>query len=103
MKTKNQKKVDEKEMPLLEQKGYERMLNEIVPVQQTETYRNPTQRVVKEAVRELNPDTNSLGKAEDEFILCFLFMISSADYKRSKALNAFTNFSTARSICSFVW
>ena len=61
MKTKNQKKVDEKEMPLLEQKGYERMLNEIVPVQQIETYRNPTQRVVKEAVRELNPDTNSLG------------------------------------------
>ena len=61
MKTKNQKKVDEKEMPLLEQKGYERMLNEIVPVQQIETYRKPTQRVVKEAVRELNPDTNSLG------------------------------------------
>ena len=61
MKTKNQKKVDEKEMPLLEQKGYERMLNEIVPVQQTETYRNQTQRVVKEADRELNPDTNSLG------------------------------------------
>lgn len=61
MKTKNQKKVDEKDMPLLEQKGYERMLNEIVPVQQAETYRNPTQRVVKEAVRELNPDTNSLG------------------------------------------
>ncbi|EKJ92285.1 hypothetical protein QR305_02540 [Bacteroides finegoldii] len=61
MKTKNQKKVDEKDMPLLEQKGYERMLNEIVPVQQTETYRNPTQRAVNEAVRELNPDTNSLG------------------------------------------
>ena len=61
MKTKNQKKVDEKDMPLLEQKGYERMLNEMVPVQQTETYRNPTQSVVKEAVRELNPDTNSLG------------------------------------------
>ena len=61
MKTKNQKKVDEKDMPLLEQKGYERMQNEIVPVQQTETYRNPTQSVVKEAVRELNPDTNSLG------------------------------------------
>ena len=61
MKTKNQKKVDEKDMPLLEQKGYERMLNEIVPVQQTETYRNPTQGVVKEAVRELNPATNSMG------------------------------------------
>ena len=61
MKTKNQKKVDEKEMPLLEQKGYERMLNEIVPGQQTETYRNSTQRVGTEAVRELNPDTNSLG------------------------------------------
>ena len=49
MKTKNQKKVDEKEMPLLEQKGYERMLNEIVPVQQTETYRNPTQREIGRA------------------------------------------------------
>ena len=61
MKTKNQKKVDEKDMPLLELKGYVLMLNEIVPVQQTETYRNPTLRAVNEAVRELNPDTNSLG------------------------------------------
>lgn len=46
---------------LLEQKGYERMVNEIVPVQQAETYRKPTQKAVKDAIKELNPDTNSLG------------------------------------------
>ncbi len=32
MKTKKQKETNEKEIPLLEQKGYERMVNEIVPV-----------------------------------------------------------------------
>ena len=61
MKTKKQKETNEKEIPLLEQKGYERMVNEIVPVQQVEAYRKPTQKAVKEAVKELNPDTNSLG------------------------------------------
>ncbi|WP_077154226.1 hypothetical protein [Bacteroides bouchesdurhonensis] len=56
------KKLEEtKETPLLEQKGYERIVNEIAPVQQTEAYRQPTQKVVKEAVKELNPDLNSLG------------------------------------------
>ena len=45
----------------LEQKGYERMVDEIVPVQQAEAYRKPTNKAVKEAVKELNPDTNSLG------------------------------------------
>ena len=45
----------------LEQKGYEKMVNEIVPVQQAEVYRKPTHKAVKEAVKELNPDTNSLG------------------------------------------
>ena len=45
----------------LEQKGYEKMVNEIVPVQQAEAYRKPTNKAVKEAVKELNPDTNSLG------------------------------------------
>ena len=40
MKTKKQKETNEKEIPLLEQKGYERMVNEIVPVQQVEAYRN---------------------------------------------------------------
>ena len=59
MKTKNLKEM--KETPLLEQKGYERIVNEIVPVQQTEVYRKPTKKVVKEAVKELNPDLNSLG------------------------------------------
>ena len=51
MKTRKQKETGEKEVHLLEQKGYERMVNEIVPVQ----------KAVKEAVKELNPDTNSLG------------------------------------------
>lgn len=60
MKTKKQKTDGKKEMPLLEQKKYERMVNEIVPVQQTEAYRKPTKNAVKEAVNELNPDTNSL-------------------------------------------
>ena len=59
MKTKNLKET--KETPLLEQKGYERIVNEIVPVQQTEVYRKPTKKVVKEAVKELNPDLYSLG------------------------------------------
>lgn len=60
MKTEKQKETNEKEVHLLEQKGYERMVNEIVPVQQVETNCNPTNKKVKEAVRELNPDINSL-------------------------------------------
>ena len=59
MKTRKQKETGEKEVHLLEQKGYERMVNEIVPVQQAEVYRKPTHKAVKEAVKELNPDTNS--------------------------------------------
>lgn len=61
MKTKKQKETNEKEVHLLEQKGYERMVNEIVPMQQVETCHNPTKKEVKEAVRKLNPDINSLG------------------------------------------
>ena len=61
MKTRKQKETGEKEVHLLEQKGYEKMVNEIVPVQQAEVYRKPTHKAVKEAVKELNPDTNSLG------------------------------------------
>lgn len=66
MKTKKQKETSEKEtsekdIHLLEQKGYEKMTNEIVPIQQAETYQKPTKKVVKEAVKELNPDINSLG------------------------------------------
>lgn len=61
MKTKKQKETNEKEVHWLEQKGYERMVNESVPVQQVEAYHNPTKKEVKEAVRELNPDINSLG------------------------------------------
>lgn len=61
MKTKKQKETNEKEVHWLEQKGYERMVNEIVPVQQVEACHNPTKKEVKEAVRELNPDINSLG------------------------------------------
>lgn len=60
MKTEKPKETNEQEVHLLEQKGYEKMENEIMPVQQTEVYRNPTEKVVKEAVRELNPDINSL-------------------------------------------
>ena len=59
MKTRKQKETNEKEIHLLEQK--ERMMNEIMPVQQAEVYRKPTKKVVEEAVKELNPDTNSLG------------------------------------------
>ncbi len=33
MKTRKQKETNEKEIHLLEQKGYERMMNEIMPVQ----------------------------------------------------------------------
>ena len=61
MKTRKQKETNEKEIHLLEHKGYERMMNEIMPVQQAEVYRKPTKKVVEEAVKELNPDTNSLG------------------------------------------
>ena len=50
-----------KPMEALEQKGYERMVNEIVPMQQVEACHNPTKKEVKEAVRKLNPDINSLG------------------------------------------
>lgn len=34
MKTRKQKETNEKEIHLLEHKGYERMMNEIMPVQQ---------------------------------------------------------------------
>ena len=39
MKTRKQKETGEKEVHLLEQKGYEKMVNEIVPVQQAEEER----------------------------------------------------------------
>lgn len=61
MKARKQKETGEKELHLLEQKGYEKMANEIVPVQQTEAYCNPTHKEVKEAVKALNPDANSMG------------------------------------------
>lgn len=49
------------ETPLLEQKGHEPLDNEIMPVQQAETYCSPTDAAVEEAVRELNPDKNSMN------------------------------------------
>lgn len=49
------------ETPKLEQKGYEPLENEIIPVQQAETYCSPTDAAVEEAVRELNPDKNSMN------------------------------------------
>ena len=69
MKTKKQKETSEKEVHLLEQKGYERMVNEIVPMQQVEACHNPTKKEVKEAVRKLNPDINSLGNLHIQIIL----------------------------------
>ena len=50
MKTRKQKETGEKEVHLLEQKGYEKMVNEIVPVQQAEVYRKPTRKAVKEGL-----------------------------------------------------
>ena len=61
MRARQQKSMIEKEVPLLEQKGYKRPINELIPVQQGETYRNPTKKVIKEAVQELNPDKNSMN------------------------------------------
>ncbi len=46
-------------------------MNEIMPVQQAEVYRKPTKKVVEEAVKELNPDTNS-WVAEGELSFCLL-------------------------------
>ena len=69
MKTKKQKETNEKEVHLLEQKGYERMVNEIVPMQQVEACHNPTKKEVKEAVRKLNPDIISLGNLHIHLIL----------------------------------
>lgn len=60
MKTNEREEMKEKATPLLEQKKYQRMVNEIVPIQQAETYRNPTKKVVKEAVKGLNPDMESM-------------------------------------------
>ena len=50
------------------------MVNEIVPVQQVEAYRKPTQKAVKEAVKELNPDTNSFFLLFC-FHMAFLFLV----------------------------
>lgn len=61
MENKMSQEIKAEDMPLLEQKGYEKMVNEIVPVQQAETYSNPTQEAVEEAVKELNPDKNSMN------------------------------------------
>lgn len=61
MKTNESEEIKAEEIPLLEQKGYEKLDNEIMPVQQAETYCNPTEQSVEEAVRELNPDKNSMN------------------------------------------
>ena len=81
MKTRKQKETNEKEIHLLEQKGYERMMNEIMPVQQAEVYRKPTKKVVEEAVKELNPDTNihppaNIGKYKCLIRLFFLWILN---------------------------
>lgn len=60
METKKSEKTNEKVTPLLVKKGYEKMANGIVPIQQSENYRKPTGKVVGEAVKELNPDWDSM-------------------------------------------
>lgn len=60
MKTIEQAESKEKETPLLEKKGYAKLANEMVPVQQAEVYRKPNERNIEEAVKELNPDRESM-------------------------------------------
>ena len=86
MKTRKQKETNEKEIHLLEQKGYERMMNEIMPVQQAEVYRKPTKKVVEEAVKELNPDTNSLGSRKRFLLKIIKNIIASILLKRREKL-----------------
>lgn len=57
---KGKKQNNPKGIPLLEKKGYERLVNEIVPVQQTATYSTASKKSVRNAVEELNPDLNSM-------------------------------------------
>lgn len=59
MKMKEQKGTTN-DVSLLEDKGNEKIANDMLPVQQTETYSNPTQKVIDDAVLELNPDENSM-------------------------------------------
>ncbi|WP_300549811.1 hypothetical protein [uncultured Bacteroides sp.] len=61
METKRQETTKAKDMPLIEQKGYERMENEITPIQRVDTYAEPTKKAVSDAVKELNPDINSMN------------------------------------------
>ena len=60
METKKENTSKRQETPLLEKKGYQKMTNEIIPVQQTGAYSKATSKKVKEAVKELNPDRNSM-------------------------------------------
>ena len=73
MKTRKQKETNEKEIHLLEQKGYERMMNEIMPVQQAEVYRKPTKKVVEEAISLKNHKKhyciNSIEKTRKAIVL----------------------------------
>lgn len=60
METKKPEKTSEKVTPLLAKKGYEKIVSGIMPIQQSEIYRKPTGKVVGEAVKELNPDWDSM-------------------------------------------
>lgn len=48
------------DVSLIGDKENEKIANDVLPVQQTETYSNPTQNVIDDAVLELNPDENSM-------------------------------------------
>ena len=91
MKTRKQKETNEKEIHLLEHKGYERMMNEIMPVQQAEVYRKPTKKVVEEAVKELNPDTNSLGSRGRIHPLSFMIVLEVNLFKKRFLLKIIKN------------
>lgn len=58
MKAKKQK--NNKEIPLLENKGNRRVVYEIAPIQQTAAYSSASKKSVKNAVEELNPDMSSM-------------------------------------------
>lgn len=45
---------------IIEKKGYKKLTNEIIPIQQAEAYRKPTKKIIEEAVKELNPDSDSM-------------------------------------------
>lgn len=60
MEAKKPEKTNENKSPSVEKKEYEKILNGRVPIQQAEIYRKPSENVIEDAVKELNPDRNSM-------------------------------------------